>query len=183
MDGQVVMLTWHQFSNNLQKAADVMRNRQHFTDVTLAAEDRQIEAHRFILASSSSFFMNLLYKNPSTSLIYLAGVKFRDLVSILDFMYCGKVRMEQSRLQKFLAVAGELGVKGLAEDTMSQDNQKSGEPVANPAGSNTENGGDRSDYCADSSMEYEQQTQLDTSHVTLVDPRDRILLFNIFQVS
>ena len=31
--------------------------------------------------------------------------------------------MEQSRLQKFLAVAGELGVKGLAEDTMSQDNQ------------------------------------------------------------
>ena len=35
--------------------------------------------------------MNLLYKNPSTSLIYLAGVKFRDLVSILDFMYCGKV--------------------------------------------------------------------------------------------
>ena len=28
------------------QAADVMRNRQHFTDVTLAAEDRQIEAHR-----------------------------------------------------------------------------------------------------------------------------------------
>lgn len=47
------------------------------------------------MASSSSFFMNLLYKNPSTSLIYLAGVKFRDLVSILDFMYCGKVGLAE----------------------------------------------------------------------------------------
>ena len=48
---------------------------------------------RFILASSSSFFLNLLYKNPhSNPLIYLSGIKFRDLVSILDFMYRGQVK-------------------------------------------------------------------------------------------
>ena len=38
--------------------------------------------------------MNILYKNPNTSLIYLAGIKFKDLVSIIDFIYCGKVISE-----------------------------------------------------------------------------------------
>ena len=66
-----------------------------------------------MLASSSSFFLNLLYKNPvSNPLIFLYGIKFRNLVSILDFIYCGQVQVEQSRLQEFLTVAENLGIKG-----------------------------------------------------------------------
>jgi hypothetical protein len=47
---------------------------------------------QFILASSSSFFMNVLSKNPDIPLVYLSRIRFIDLIAILDFMYSGEVR-------------------------------------------------------------------------------------------
>ena len=49
-----------------------------FLDVTLACDDgQQIKAHKVVLSSCSSFFKNILLKNPHPSpLIYLKGVKY-----------------------------------------------------------------------------------------------------------
>jgi hypothetical protein len=44
-----------------------------------------------VLASSSSFFLNLLSKNPDIPLIYISRIKFQDLAALLDFMYTGEV--------------------------------------------------------------------------------------------
>ena len=65
-------------------------------------------------ATSSPLFMNLLKSNRHQHpLIYMRGVKFEDLVAIIDFLYCGEANVYQENLDTFLAIAGELKLKGL----------------------------------------------------------------------
>ena len=50
-------------------------------------------------------------------LLYLKGVKFIDLLSIINFMYHGEVNIAQDELNSFLTVAEGLKVKGLTQNT------------------------------------------------------------------
>ena len=43
--------------------------------------------------------------------MYLKDVKVKQLSSILDFMYNGRVQIEIDLMESFLATAHELGVK------------------------------------------------------------------------
>jgi len=107
-------LSWNDYESSLSVAFRDLREEKEFFDVTLACEDEQIEAHKVILSSCSLFFGNILKKNRhSHPLLYLKGVKVCHLKSILDFMYQGKVNVEQDMLDSFLATAQELTVKGL----------------------------------------------------------------------
>jgi len=109
-------LSWNDHESSLSVAFRDLREEKEFFDVTLACEDEQIEAHKVILSSCSLFFGNILKKNQhSHPLLYLKGVKFCHLKSILDFMYQGKVNVEQDMLDSFLATAQELRVKGLTQ--------------------------------------------------------------------
>ena len=108
-------LQWNDFQQNLTSALRDLRDDNDFTDVTLACEDgQQVEAHRVILASSSPFFENLLKRKQHLHpLIYMRGMSFEDLLAIVDFLYTGEATIRQSCIGKFLAIANELGVKGL----------------------------------------------------------------------
>ena len=102
-------LTWNDFQENVKTAFTNLRDDKHFTDVTLACEDgRQFEAHRVILAASSPFFQKLLENNQHPHpLVYMKGLKSDDLVSIVDFLYCGEANVYQENLDSFLAIAEE----------------------------------------------------------------------------
>lgn len=64
-------------------------------------------------------------KNPHQHpLLFLKGVKYAEIVSILNFMYHGEVNVTQDDLNGFLAVAEELKVKGL---TQNDQNSNAGE--------------------------------------------------------
>jgi hypothetical protein len=55
----------------------------------------------------------MLRRNPHQHpLVYLKGVKYKELLSVLNFMYQGEVNVAQEELNSFLAVAEELKVKG-----------------------------------------------------------------------
>ena len=60
-------------------------------------------------------------------MLYLKGVKFKELVSVLNFMYMGEVNVAQEELNSFLAVAEELRVKGLTQGNAESTGQKSAE--------------------------------------------------------
>ena len=92
-----------------------MREDNDFTDVTLACEDgQQVEAHKVILAASSPFFQMLLKRNKHPHpLIYMKGMKSKDLLAIVDFLYRGEANVFQENLDSFLAIAEELQLKGL----------------------------------------------------------------------
>jgi len=110
-------LRWNDFESNISDAFKDLREQKDFFDVTLACDDSQIEAHKVILSACSPFFRNILRKNPHQHpLLYIKGVKYKDLVSILNFMYMGEVNVVQEELNSFLVVAEELRVKGLTQN-------------------------------------------------------------------
>ena len=92
-------LQWNDFKVNVSASFGELREDRDLYDVTLACEDgKEVEAHKVVLASSSPFFMELLKKNKHPHpLIYMRGLKFEDLLAILDFLYLGQANISQER--------------------------------------------------------------------------------------
>ena len=126
-------LRWNDFEVNISSAFREIRKDEDFFDVTLASEDdHQIKAHKVILSACSPFFRKVLKRNPHASpLLYLKGIRYSDLVSILNFMYHGEVNVAQDELNSFLAAAEELCVRGLTtgNDEMASHHQARGSKV------------------------------------------------------
>ena len=120
-------LQWNEFQSSIKTTFRGLRKTDDYADVTLACEDgQQIEAHRILLSSSCLFFRDLLKKNPhSHPLVYMRGIKHRDLSSIIDFIYHGEAEVMKDDLDTFLEVAGELHVQGMTK----KKNQQSGDEM------------------------------------------------------
>jgi len=116
-------LRWNDFESNISSAFRELRDDKDFFDITLACEDEQIQAHKIILSACSPFFRNILRRNiHQHPLLYLKGVKYTDLQSVLNFMYHGEVNVAQEELNSFLAVAEDLRVKGLTQNNSQTEN-------------------------------------------------------------
>merc|ERR1712130_321814 len=89
-------LKWQNFEFNLANAFQDLRSDVEFFDVTLACDDKQIDAHKVVLSACSSFFREILkkYKHPHP-LVYLKGVKFSQIVALPNFIYQGEVNVAQ----------------------------------------------------------------------------------------
>ena len=92
-----------------------LRDDPDFSDVTLVCEeDQQIEAHKIILATSSTFFNAVLKRNKhSHPMIYMKGIQAKYMLAIVDYIYSGETNIKQEDLDGFLALAVELKLKGL----------------------------------------------------------------------
>jgi len=118
-------LRWNDFETNISVAFRELREEKDFFDVTLACDDSQVQAHKVILSACSPFFRQVLRKNPHQHpLLYLKGVKYKELLSVLNFMYMGEVNVAQEELNSFLAVAEDLRVKGLTQNNSSDSSSK-----------------------------------------------------------
>ena len=123
MNSEKFCLRWNDFETNISEAFRELREQKDFFDITLVCENEQVQAHKIILSACSSFFRNILRRNVHQHpLVYLKGVKFCDLQSVLNFMYQGEVSVAQEELNSFLAVAEDLRVKGLTQN--QSENQK-----------------------------------------------------------
>ena len=122
----LAFLQWSDFQENRSTYFQNARSSLEFSDVTLACEDNGgfIEAHRFVLASESSFFQRLLSSSRTSQhpypLIFLTGMLRNHLEAVVDFLYMGECRVEQTNLLDFLQAAQTLGVTGL----LQQNNQR-----------------------------------------------------------
>jgi len=124
MSSEKFCLRWNDFESNISVAFRELRDDKDFFDVTLACDDEQIQAHKVILSACSPFFRNILRRNPHQHpLLYLKGVKYSDIQSVLNFMYHGEVNVAQEELNSFLAVAEELRVKGLTQGPNANANK------------------------------------------------------------
>ena len=111
-----LLLKWDDFTENIRASYHSSRDLQEFADVTLACDDGvKIEAHKIILAASSSVFFNILqsYEHPHP-LIFLRGLKYDTMSQVLDFIYHGEVKLEVDQLNGFLAVAEDIKLKGIS---------------------------------------------------------------------
>jgi len=120
MGSEKFCLSWNDFESNISLSFRELREEKDFFDITLSCGDEQIQAHKLILSACSPFFRSVLKKNVHQHpLLYLKGVKFRDLQAVLNFMYHGEVNVAQEDLNSFLAVAEDLKVKGLTQNNQS----------------------------------------------------------------
>jgi len=120
-------LRWNDFESNISVAFQELREDKEFFDVTLTCDENQIQAHKVILSACSPFFRTILKRNKHEHpLLYLKGVKYSDIVAVLNFMYHGEVNVAQEELNSFLAVAEELKVKGLTQNNTEKTEDKEG---------------------------------------------------------
>ena len=114
--GDKFCLRWNDFENNISNSFKDLRDDKDFFDVTLACNGNKLQAHKVILSACSPFFRSILKKNPYPHpLLYLKGVQYEEIQSVLTFMYHGEVNVAQEDLNTFLAVAEDLEVKGLTQ--------------------------------------------------------------------
>ena len=118
MMGEKLCLKWNDFEEYLISSFGELRSDNDFTDVTLACEDQSVKAHKVILSACSPFFKKLLktHSHPQP-LIYMRGVKAYELVAMMDFIYEGEANIFQDQLERFLALAEELELKGFSGGT------------------------------------------------------------------
>jgi len=113
-------LRWNDFETNISNSFRELKDDKDFFDVTLACDDNQLQAHKVILSACSPFFRSILKKNPHQHpLLYLKGVKYDNILSVLNFMYHGEVNIAHEDLNSFLAVAEDLQVKGLTQGNIN----------------------------------------------------------------
>jgi hypothetical protein len=128
-------LRWNDFEANVSVAFRELREEKDFFDVTLSVGPghQHIQAHKLILSACSPFFRGVLRQNPHAHpLLYLKGVGFSELQSVLNFMYHGEVNVAQEELNTFLAVAEELQVKGLTQGGGGGGSQPPPKPKPDP---------------------------------------------------
>ena len=107
-------LTWHAYSDHLKSMMKEMMMNEDFSDVTLVTEDKKhIKANINILSACSPVFKDILKKDKFSPIMYLRGVQYTELESIMQFIYLGEATFYEERMDEFLAVAKSLEIKEL----------------------------------------------------------------------
>ena len=117
-------LTWHTYSDHLKSMMKELMMNEDFSDVTLVTEDKkQIQANIHILSACSPAFKDILKKDKNSSpIVYLRGIQYSELESIMQFIYLGEATFYEERMDEFLSVAKSLEIKELCNaETESND--------------------------------------------------------------
>ena len=121
--------------NSAQIILNQLWQDKDFTDVTLVTSgDRQIEAHKAILGSCSSFFRNIFlgtfHQKP---VLYMHNVEPNRLLVLLEFLYKGEVQLEEDDLERFLELGKLLKIRGLEErDGINIKEETNDEEIVGP---------------------------------------------------
>ena len=81
-----------------------MMMNEDFSDVTLVTEDKKhIMANINILSACSPVFKGILKKEKNSSpIMYLRGIKFTEMESIMQFIYLGEATFYEKRMNEFM---------------------------------------------------------------------------------
>ena len=117
---------WSNYSDHLKSMMKELMMNQDFSDVTLVTEDKkQLKANVNILSACSPVFKDIFKKEKNLSTImYLRGIKFSEMESIMQFIYLGEATFYEERMDEFLAVAKSLEIKELC----NTENESNDEP-------------------------------------------------------
>ena len=119
-------ISWKLFNEYLIDHNRILLSEKIFTDVTLVSDDLvQIEAHRSVLSGASSVLKQLLLMNSARKpLLFLKGIKHEDLEAMLEFIYVGETKVQESRVQEFAKIGLDLKIKQLCENTDRSDDSE-----------------------------------------------------------
>ena len=106
---------WHNYSDHLKSMMKELMMNEDYSDVTLVTEDKkQIKANISVLSACSPVFKDILKKEKNTNqIMYLRGIQYSEMESIMQFIYLGEATFYEKRMDEFIAVAKSLEIKEL----------------------------------------------------------------------
>ncbi|KAK7072072.1 hypothetical protein SK128_021102 [Halocaridina rubra] len=112
---ELLSLKWNNHRSTFLHILGVLRDKQSYTDVTLACDGKFYSVHKLVLSTCSDYFCAMFEKTACKSpVIVLKDIKSEDLEALLDYMYLGEVNVRQSDLASLIKAAENLRIKGLA---------------------------------------------------------------------
>ena len=139
-----IQMKWKQFHSRTIDSLRRLREDSEYYDVTLVSDDqKQVNAHKFLLSSASGYFRNILRKGDYNERYYigLEGTSFEEINGILDYIYFGELMLEQRLLPRFLDIAQRLDLEGLTSDDIieAEEERKGGNDYDFPIIENMDN--------------------------------------------
>ena len=171
MQLQKCNLNWHTYSDHLREMLHEMMKSDYLTDITLVTDDRvHLKAHKIVLSACSVVFKSIINEIPENSVIYLRGIQYQEMKSILEFMYLGLATFDRNRIDEFMKVAKNLEIKVISENfefDTSQDNMES-KNIENIEQRRNESITERKEHSKETEWkEHSRETEFDTSQDNL----------------
>ena len=118
---------YSEFKNNVADTFKDLLSDEDFTNVTLVTSDeKEISAHKVILASVSPPLGRILMKNPNKHpLIFFNSIGSSVVDQLVKFIYLGECTVAEEDLLSFIEAGKSLQVKGLTDDLGQPDAEDS----------------------------------------------------------
>jgi hypothetical protein len=122
-DRPAYLIKWSRFEEQLSNAFAELFCSEHFADVTLACDGGDVlKAHKIILAMSSPFFRRIFIDTPCKHpIVVLKEFSSRVMRNILQYLYMGKVVLNENEINSFMDAADFFGICGVIPDHYSCD--------------------------------------------------------------
>ncbi|XP_045626247.1 zinc finger and BTB domain-containing protein 14 isoform X11 [Procambarus clarkii] len=111
----MLLLSWNSHHATFCDILSRLREKENFTDVTLACEGKCYPLHKLVLSTCSEYLEKIFKSTPCKHpVIVLQDIKCSELEALINYMYVGEVNVPQSSLSLLIKAAELLQVKGLA---------------------------------------------------------------------
>jgi hypothetical protein len=120
-------LKWKDHVQEVFSEVQKLRARDYFSDVIVHCGGRNFRAHKVILAASSTFFERVLTGIPKdrSQVLIMSETQPDLLEKLLNFIYDGETFVPSDILEKFMATAELLGIRGLRQDSSEEASSES----------------------------------------------------------
>ncbi|XP_064091997.1 zinc finger and BTB domain-containing protein 7A-like isoform X17 [Macrobrachium nipponense] len=114
-DGMLA-LSWNNHSTTFSHMLSQIRQKDRYTDATVACEGKFYHVHRMVLSTCSTYFEEMfeLASAGKHPIVLLQDVRKYELEALLSYMYAGVVSVAQKDLSRLIKIAELLQIKGLA---------------------------------------------------------------------
>ena len=97
---------------------DILRRNQSFCDVKVVVKDKELTAHKAVLAAASPFFLSLLTSDMRESKEHLIRIELEEATAyvmedLLQYVYTGNVSVTEENAHNLMATADYLLLPGL----------------------------------------------------------------------
>nr|XP_053632254.1 zinc finger and BTB domain-containing protein 6-like isoform X1 [Cherax quadricarinatus]XP_053632255.1 zinc finger and BTB domain-containing protein 6-like isoform X1 [Cherax quadricarinatus]XP_053632258.1 zinc finger and BTB domain-containing protein 6-like isoform X1 [Cherax quadricarinatus] len=115
MGERMLVLSWKNHSSTFTSAISTLREKENYSDVTVACEGKFYPAHKLVLAACSEYFEEIFqHTSCRHPVIILQDISHTDVEALLNYMYAGVASVSQNDLTSLIKAAEALRVKGLA---------------------------------------------------------------------
>ena len=97
---------------------DILRRYQNFCNVKVVVKDKELAAHKAVLAAASPFFLSLLTSDMRESKEHLIRIELEEATAsvmedVLHYIYTGNVSVTEENAHNLMATADYLLLPGL----------------------------------------------------------------------